>query len=458
MSIAGEVSRIKGNIASAYKALEALDADIPSQRNSANLRGAINSIPPDGPQYAAVFYDYDGTVTHAFNTTAINSLSELPEPPSHSGLRFTGWNWSLNDIKNAVNTFGKRVNIGARYVTSDGKTRLYIRFEDQETEFTLRVTQSDADATEIDWGDGSAPEKFDTVIQSYSDKYIYEAAHTYSPASYPAEYTITITPLGSDGYGFGPSSVSSGGALRRIEIGENVSMTEKAFSNLRGLRSVAWNYPYVSRDMFSGCYNLRYLTLGTYIGQYAFFYCIQLESISAAPGCRSIDYGAFHDCIGLKYAGVFPSCTAIADSAFNWCYSLKYIGGFPGCTSVGYNSFSNCINLNEIIPAERLGSSSFNNNYTRKRIVIPNTVKQINNGAFKDQHLLREVDLTDYTDPNDLPVLRSSFTNVFTTMGYSNSIRIKFYVANEDMKTAFSNATNWSQGAQYYLVKTGEAV
>lgn len=452
MSIAGEISRIKDNIASAYEGLEALDAAIPQQRNSDNLRTAIDSIPPDGPRLAAVFYDCDGTVTNAYTKVSVNSLTELPEPPYHNGLSFVGWNMTLGEIKSAVTAFGKRVNIGARYITADGKSRLYIKLENGESDFSLRVTQPYANSVEIDWGDGSPPETFAAPIRSYSGKSIYGTTHTYSPASYPAEYTVTLSPTDSGGYGFGPVSVSSGTAIRRIETGEHVSIDENAFSGLSELRCIAWDHPYAHRNIFSGCHSLSYVTLGRYIGQYAFFDCIHLESISASYDCGNIGYGAFHNCINLKYAGVFPSCTAIDDSAFDWCYSLKEIGGFPDCEAVGTNAFANCINLDKIIPAAEIRTSAFANNYTRRRLVIPAEVRTIYGGAFTDQRMLREIDLTDYTDPCALPVLTESFSRVFTTNEYDNIGTVRFYVANEEMKNAFSNATNWSEGAEYFVV------
>lgn len=44
MSIAGEITRIKNNIASAYTGLLVKDASMPQQQNSANLRAAIDSL------------------------------------------------------------------------------------------------------------------------------------------------------------------------------------------------------------------------------------------------------------------------------------------------------------------------------------------------------------------------------------------------------------------------------
>ena len=57
MSIANQIDRINNNIGSAYQALEAKGAQLPQQRNSNNLRSAVESI-SDGGQTSALPVDF----------------------------------------------------------------------------------------------------------------------------------------------------------------------------------------------------------------------------------------------------------------------------------------------------------------------------------------------------------------------------------------------------------------
>ena len=45
MSIQSEIERINGNVASAYTALAAKGATMPSTKNTANLVNTVNSVP-----------------------------------------------------------------------------------------------------------------------------------------------------------------------------------------------------------------------------------------------------------------------------------------------------------------------------------------------------------------------------------------------------------------------------
>lgn len=57
MSVQSEITRITGNIASAYTAVSGKGGTLPSAQNSANLPAAIESIPGQ-----LVFSSFDGSV------------------------------------------------------------------------------------------------------------------------------------------------------------------------------------------------------------------------------------------------------------------------------------------------------------------------------------------------------------------------------------------------------------
>ena len=71
---------------------------------------------------AIVFYDYDGSRVTGWSLEELASATALPALPSHDGLTCQGWNWTLTALKSA----NRNVNVGASYITDDGKTRIYV--------------------------------------------------------------------------------------------------------------------------------------------------------------------------------------------------------------------------------------------------------------------------------------------------------------------------------------------
>ena len=119
-----------------------LDADLTTVANAIRTKGgtsaslsfpsgfvsAINDIttePVSVEMKDVNFFDYEGTVLYSYTAAEFANLSELPSNPIHTGLTAQGWNWTLSDAKSFVASYGK-LNIGQMYITSDGKTRLYI--------------------------------------------------------------------------------------------------------------------------------------------------------------------------------------------------------------------------------------------------------------------------------------------------------------------------------------------
>ena len=64
---------------------------------------------------AVIFADYDGTVIDTWTWDNKGSKTKLPIVPTHKGLVFEGWNWTLEDIKN--DTTGQVIIVGPYYHT-----------------------------------------------------------------------------------------------------------------------------------------------------------------------------------------------------------------------------------------------------------------------------------------------------------------------------------------------------
>ena len=148
------------------------------------------------------FYDYDGTIVTSWTLEELATKTALPDYPSHEGLTCQGWNWSLADLK----TTNRKMNVGAMYITDDGKTRVYIRLEEGRTSPMLGVCPNGT--VTVDWGDGTTP---DTLTGTNALAVQWTPNHAYAA---PGEYVIKLTVDGTMGF-FGSSNINEYSAILR---------------------------------------------------------------------------------------------------------------------------------------------------------------------------------------------------------------------------------------------------
>ena len=265
--------------------------------------GGVN---PTATAKAVNFRDYDGTVLYSYTVDEAAALTELPQLPEHSGLVCQGWNWSLDGIK----AMGRAVEVGAMYITDDGKTRIYIHLEDGRTSPMLGCCP-DGTVT-VDWGDGTEP---DTLTGTSTSTVQWTPTHEYSA---PGDYVIRLTVSGSVGFA-GSSSLlrhSSGGdarnkvyqnAIQKVEIGDSVtSISDSAFQNCCSLSTITIPNSVTSIDSrtFQNCYTLSTITIPdsvTSMGSLAFQNCDSLSSITIPAGVTTISRKTFYECSGVRY-------------------------------------------------------------------------------------------------------------------------------------------------------------
>lgn len=136
-----------------------------------------------------------------------------------------------------------------------------------------------------------------------------------------------------------PASVSNGGITYSV-----TAIGDYAFYNCTGLTSV---------------------TIGnsvTSIGSNAFFNCTGLTSLTIPNSVTSIGYSAFQQCSGLTSVTIPNSVTFIGDQAFYFCSGLTSVTIGNSVTTIGSHAFEYCSGL--------------------KRLNIPGSVSDIGNGAF----------------------------------------------------------------------------
>ena len=199
--------------------------------------------------------------------------------------------------------------------------------------------------------------------------------------------------------------------LTSITIPNSVtSIGDWAFASCSGLTSIIVedaNSTYDSRDncnaiietatntLIAGCQNTVLPNSVTSIGDYAFYYCTGLTSITIPNSVTSIGDWAFRGCSGLTSITIPNSVTSIGDAAFFYCSSLTSITIPNSVTSIGSNAFEGCSRLTSI--------------------TIPNSVTSIGNYAFSSCSSLTFIEsLAEvpptlgtnafYNVPNNIPV------------------------------------------------------
>ena len=131
----------------------------------------------------------------------------------------------------------------------------------------------------------------------------------------------------------------------------------------------------------------------TAIGDYAFWNCPQLASVSIPSSVTSIGNFAFQYCYGLKEITIPNSVTSIGEGAFATCMSLEKVVLPNNLKEIQHVTFYFCLSLKSItIPASvktignKVFSSAFDPN-ANITFTVPETVTKIGWGAFSHSGL-----------------------------------------------------------------------
>lgn len=401
--------------------------------SGAKITGTLDTAPPKESDIN--FWDYEGTLLYAWTFAELATKTELPPLPSHDGLICQGWNWTLQDIKDA----GRELDIGALYITDDGKTRLYVDV-DTETwdDFVLNYWQSTRNATTVDWGDGTTPET------KNADSYV-EHRHVYASSG---SYVITMSVkdgttmwLGHDGRMLIANGETDSGRcsmLRKVEVGARVTGTDpQFFRNCCRLESVSLPQStkvYAVRA-FEMCTQLRVLIAADMdeIRQ-TFYRCSNLRAIATPKGTTQRDGSAIAN-TAIRQIN-FDITTATFAEALKRVH-IKAVNGQVG-------DFSACRALLEAtIPADATTfvAAAFQGDNALRRVTCLGNIASIPAQVFQRCYPLRFVDFTRCTA---VPTLAN--VNAFDETHPQLEIRVP-----ASLVDAWKAATNWSSLADHIV-------
>lgn len=409
-------------------------------------------VVPDVPKVVEKdvnFYDYDGTLLHSYTVEEAQALTELPPLPTQPGLICQGWNYDLETIK----SHNRALDIGATYITDDGKTRLYINVASEyRKNISLNINQFTAYGVDIDWGDGSPIENNGT-----SGKVTFN--HEYATTG---EYVISITRAKNDyNFALGHGSkntplIKSGNdkdtiyrnMLTKVELGDGVQSLSGAFASHYNLKTISIPNPNLSGgykfqygdDAFYYCYSLLCVVFprGGYsiIGTRTCQQCTSLEVVSIPNDIETSNNYAFSGCGKLKNITFPQSIKSFGGESVYGCYNLKRLI-IPEGVTVLSNVFSKCWGLKDVVLPESLtslSSSTFYNCYGLPSIRIPKSVTSIGSSVFGYCGALK---VCDFSQHESVPTLSS--TNAFTGIPADCEIRVPAALVDE-----WKAATNWS--------------
>ncbi len=146
-----------------------------------------------------------------------------------------------------------------------------------------------------------------------------------------------------------------------LSLGKKITtIGDSAFYDCRGLTSVTipQSVTSIGQKAFNSCISLTTLSFGEKsfgenietniktIGDDAFYYCIELKSVTIPQSVTSIGNDAFGQCHDLQSLTIKDAATSIGHRAFLGCTSLETISLGENIKTIGYHAFNSCTSIN----------------------------------------------------------------------------------------------------------------
>lgn len=149
-------------------------------------------------------------------------------------------------------------------------------------------------------------------------------------------------------------------SLKEVTIPQSVtSIGDKAFYDCRGLTSITipQSVTSIGDHAFDECIHLKTLSFGENsfgenietniktIGNYAFFHCNDLESVTIPQSVTSIGREAFRFCNKMESLAINGAIESMGIGAFAGCISLKTLSLGENIKMIGNSAFDSCTNI-----------------------------------------------------------------------------------------------------------------
>ena len=171
----------------------------------------------------------------------------------------------------------------------------------------------------------------------------------------------------------------------------NDKLGDYAFYGCSGLTSltIPSSVTSIGNEAFHGCSGLTSLVIPsgvTSIGDEAFYGCSGLISLTIPSSVTRIGWSAFEDCSGLTSLTIPSSVTWISGEAFSGCSGLTSLVIPSSVTWISDEAFSGCSGLTSLVIPSSVTSidrSAFSGCSSLTSLTIPSSVTSIGNYAFE---------------------------------------------------------------------------
>jgi hypothetical protein len=179
-----------------------------------------------------------------------------------------------------------------------------------------------------------------------------------------------------------PTSGTTGTLTWKFNLGDNtLSISGEGEMPDYTVSTIPW---YSYRSMISSVIIADSVDIRS-IGNFAFYGCSNLTSVTLSDSLATIGKNAFEGCSSLTFLALPDNVDTIGESAFDGCSSLIAITFSNNVTSIGNYAFRGCTSLESFTIPNKMtstGDYTFYGCSGLKNVTIPGSITSIGNFAF----------------------------------------------------------------------------